>query len=112
MILYNKNQSWTPPEGYNLKSVKSEGAYLQVVFIKPISKPGWKDVYSEVIVYANDVGREVMRTEASYGRILEEEIKKPIVIPIKRSTNRWQRFCTGCYLILAGLQEMSRCHKK
>lgn len=55
MIWTDKNQSWTPPKGYALKSVTAEGAYLRL---------DYRHVLHDrqiVQVFLTDMGREIGR---------------------------------------------------
>jgi len=108
MKLLDKNQSWTPPEGYTVSAVVAVGSYLRVEFRKPLHRAGYRDARREVNVFLNDQGREVARTEENYG------IKVPKLpnVPVVVVGSRWPRFCTGWYLILSGLEEIIRCLKR
>lgn len=66
LLMVDKNQSWEPPEGYVLNSVKSMGAFLIVTFlqIRHVTDTVAETEMSEITVYLNDQGREVMRTTA------------------------------------------------
>jgi hypothetical protein len=102
MLLTDKNQSWQPPEGYQLQSVGPEGAYLCVKYSKRQDKPGWT-VANIVTVYLNDQGREVARTEAP----IQWPIPKPEIIPTPVA--RRFRIKNGFLIMMHGIQEMMRC---
>ena len=71
MILTDFNQTLHRPEGFDVMDVRGEGAYLRVEFnrTKYVDDPtdkctgqmivGW----DAVVLYLNDQGREVLRTE-------------------------------------------------
>jgi hypothetical protein len=66
MKITDINQTLKQPEGFELYDVRADGAYLRLEYNKTIyveatrTAKGWKSV----IIYLNDFGREVVRTEA------------------------------------------------
>ena len=64
MKVTDKNQTLVPPEGYTFIFVSAEGGYLRLQYQKILSnsmsvpKEEWT-----AVVYLNDQGREVLRTE-------------------------------------------------
>lgn len=107
MILHDTNKSWTPPAGYRLSSFDTRGAYIYVKYVQLFFKPGTRTALGQnvVIVYLNDQGREVARTEECerFPILSEPEPPEPV--------SRRSRFLNGFYLVLAGLQEMTKCLK-
>jgi len=65
MILYDMNQTWKAPEGYQVRSLFVEGAFLRVEYNQTRFHEGTVTPigYSVVNIYLNDQGREVARTE-------------------------------------------------
>src|ERR1700676_3038443 len=96
MVFVDKNQTLQPPVGYKCVGVVANGAYLQVIYISGVSR---------IVVYLNDMGREVGRTETAL----------PLPTPIKpkqEPISRWFRFRNGWLIVLEGLTELIRCLNK
>jgi hypothetical protein len=102
MVLLDKNQTLQPPEGYTLRAVAADGAYLRATYDKTL-RP---HVVSKVVVYLNDQGREVARSidETDYSAFAP----KPEPPPAPRRF----RFRNGFLIALQGLQEMLKCLSK
>ena len=103
MIFQDMNRSWNPPENSYFVNVVADGVYLKVKYCQATATGE-----NVVVIYVNDMGREVARSIT--------EILRP-VLPVDASIvhppiTHWARFCTGFYLTLAGLQEMIKCLKK
>ena len=58
MVIRDKNETLQQPEGYALYSVQGEGAYLRLEYRLFEYNPAR---YAAIIVYLNDMGREVAR---------------------------------------------------
>jgi hypothetical protein len=65
MIMLDKNQTWTPPKGYEFSSLVVAGGYFHVRYQKTVihTNPAELNELFTVDVYLNDQGREVLRTE-------------------------------------------------
>jgi hypothetical protein len=64
MILKDVNQTLVPPAGFDLYDVRAEGSYLRLEYNQTkydanMTAVGW----TATILYLNDQGREVLRTE-------------------------------------------------
>jgi hypothetical protein len=105
--LIDKNQSWTPPEGYLLSAVSADGSYLRIEYRKR-SLPDDQPTDQIVNIFLNDTGREVARTEDTRTYYLPRGIAVEPE-PKQKPVTRWARFCNGGYLILSGFEEMFRC---
>jgi hypothetical protein len=101
MTLKDMNQSWKQPEGYRFAGVMSQGAFLMAVFIQDRDTPLCR-AYHQIVVYVNDMGREVMRTEELSETYLP--LKPPVHAPAP--VGRWFRIKNGFLIALHGLQEM------
>lgn len=110
MILHDMNQSWKPPAGMSVISVRAEGAYLRVEYHAATTDADTKTRSEKaVVVFVNDMGREVMRTENTrrfFGPVMPSLVEKP------ESTSAWVRFKNGFFMILIGIEEMIICLKK
>lgn len=105
MKLWDKNETLQPPEGYEIVALSAEGSYLRVEYCRQLARTKKFQSYSTILVYLNDMGREVVRTED----IREEKFPEPhAVAPLTTG----MRFKNGLYLILAGINEVISCHKK
>lgn len=113
MILRDMNLSWTPPADMTLHSVRVEGGYILVKYWQPVlsTQDGAPLSEKSVVVFINEMGREVMRTETIhdwpqpvYG--LPGVAKKP------EPTSCWTRFKNGFFMMLIGIEEMIQCRKK
>ncbi len=102
MILHDKNKSWAPPNGYTLKKVVGEGAYLRITYIIH-EENGEQHVYRTLDIYVNDTGREVMRVADTVVGYTIKSTTPPV------SVSRWFRFKNGFLLALQGIQEMFKC---
>lgn len=98
MILHDMNQSWTPPVGYTFVSLHPHGGYLLASFEQLLPNHT-----NKVVVFLNEAGREVARTE------FQEWLPRVIAPP--KPVLRRSRFLNGFYLFLAGLQEMIKWRK-
>ena len=58
MIITDINQHLKPPTGYELMNVYPQGVFLKIIYEKKQDCDG-----SQIVIYLNDVGREVARTE-------------------------------------------------
>ena len=106
MIFQDMNRSWNPPENYVFTNIVVDGAYLRVEYRQKVYRTGTTKIVGEniVIVFVNDQGREVARSK--------QRVELPVLKPepeVKPPLTRWARFCTGFYLVLAGLEEMIKC---
>src|SRR6267142_7265442 len=100
VTLHDMNQSWTPPEGYWFDSISAQGAYLVVQYHQSLFVPGTRTVKSQnqVVIYLNDIGREVSRThEQKFYPVLPEPVQKT-PDPI----SSWVRFKNGFFMVLIG----------
>lgn len=97
MEIFDKNQTLQPPEDYWVHSVSADGSYLRLEYRQGLCATGTTAVIGEntVVVFLNDAGREVLRTQ-------REEVWLPSPEPV----GRWFRFRDGCLIVLGGLQEM------
>jgi hypothetical protein len=108
MILSDMNKSWKAPEGYTFQKVTARGAYLMVKYVRRQDVPGWL-VEDQIVIYVNDMGREVMRDEGL--------VSWPVPVAAVVESNptlvgRWFRIKNGWLIVLHGLQEMIKCLKK
>lgn len=108
MTLKDMNQSWIGPDGYTFHNVMSQGAYLLVTYVRRQDIPGWLNEH-HIVIYINDMGREVMRTE---GLISWPEPVAAVAESTPALVGRWFRIKNGFLIALQGLQEMSRCLKR
>lgn len=103
MIVKDFNQTLIPPPHYQPVEVRGEGSYLRLTYTKYRSdrKCTYRD---QVVIFLNDQGREVVRTEEIFTTVLQiPETPAPI--------GRWYSFREGFYTALLGLQEMGKCLK-
>jgi hypothetical protein len=112
MRFLDKNQTLEPPEGYKFRSTDVDGAYLRLTYYQSVYQTGTLLVIGEnvIVVYLNDMGREVGRSTASY------RWPQPDPLPVEAAFSRqWQfrllRFKNGFLIVLQGLQEMIKCLK-
>lgn len=108
ITLYDMNQSWAAPEGFDFVSVKPDGAYLLVTYMyhqdgDQIVRGGMRIV----TIYLESHGREVMRTVEEILDPIDEE-RKPEPPPVGARFKFWN----GFLLALLGIQEMATCLKK
>ena len=108
ITLRDMNQSWTQPEGFDFVNLEPCGGWLVATFQEHHDGDdvvrGWTVV---VKVYLQEMGREVARTT--------ETILDPVVEfqqPEKKPIPARFKFWGGWLLVLAGLEEMIKCHKK
>ena len=105
MKLWDKNETLQPPEGYDIVALSAEGSYLRVEYRRQLARTKKFQSYSTVIVYLNNIGREVARVEDT----AEEKFPEPhVVVPLTTA----MRLKNGLYLILAGINEVISCLKK
>lgn len=108
ITLYDVNQSWQAPEGFNFVGVKPKGSYLIVTFARRYECDAVVRGSLKVVkVYLETQGREVMRTV--------EEFLDPAVppkLPDSKPISVRFKFWNGFLIVLQGLQEMSKCRKK
>ena len=106
MKLWDKNETLQSPEGYEIVALSAEGAYLRVEYRRWLIRNAKFQSYSTVVIYLNDMGREVARVEDT----AEEKFPEPpvVVVPITAA----MQFKNGLYLILAGISEVMSCHKR
>lgn len=64
MKLIDKNESWLPPVGYDLSKITAEGAFLRLDYYA--SLPNSNGGEKHIVVFVNDMGREVMRAIETY----------------------------------------------
>jgi hypothetical protein len=87
MKVTDKNETLQPPKGFEAYDVRADGAYLRLEYsqTKYVPDPTDKcmgqrmDGWTTVVIYLNDQGREVLRTEV-YTRMalpLPDAIPKP-----------------------------------
>ena len=62
MNLFDKNQTLIAPEGAQISGVFAEGSFLRVSYQQTLL--GEPSRYKIIDVFLNDMGREVLRTEA------------------------------------------------
>ena len=105
MNLWDKNETLQSPEGYEIVALSAEGSYLRVEYRRELKRTSKRVVTSTVVVFLNDFGREVARTEDT----AEEKFPEPhVVVPLTTA----MRLKNGLYLILAGINEVISCRKK
>jgi hypothetical protein len=86
MILKDYNQTLVKPEGFDLYDVRADGSFLRLEYNKtkyvedPLDQQtGLRaDGWTSLVIYLNDQGREVIRTE-TYIKIASE---LPTPIPV------------------------------
>lgn len=103
MRFMDKNQTVVAPEGYTFRNVETDGAYLRLTYYQSVYKSATQDIIGEniVVIYLNNMGREVGRSVASYR--WPEPVVKIVLAPRKF------RFKNGFLIMLQGLQEMVKC---
>lgn len=101
MTFKDFNQTLVPPAGHEVTYANADGAYLVVEYRRSRAESE-----SVVTVFLNYMGREVARTENIY------PVEPPNAEVEVRPVGRWFRFKNAFYLVLAGLEEMSKCLKK
>jgi hypothetical protein len=106
-----------PSEGYQIDSVRAEGAYLRVEYkhMHPVDSDPDSFIWDREVIYLNDTGREVARTQTEVR--LPKEIRFPISQPTPESpavlsVGAWFRFKNGFLILLEGLKEMIQCRSK
>ena len=105
MIWKDMNQSWKEPEGYSLRNVRADGAYLRVEYQQAIY---WQDTttpkgYNVAVIFLTDMGREIGRMLDMVLLPLPDRAGELKVIP----PVAWRfRFWDGLLLVLEGLKEM------
>jgi hypothetical protein len=105
MRLFDKNETLQPPEGYEIVALSAEGSYLRVEYRRQVARTSKFQSWSTVVVFLNDYGREVVRTEDT----VEEKFPEPhVVAPLTAA----MQFKNGLFLILAGISEVIACLKK
>lgn len=106
-IYQDMNGSWSQPretDGYRFFSAHAQGAYLRVEFRKRFETEAPEPIREEhIVVFVNDMGREVARTihmNEYYlpGRIVSD--------PVVNKISRWTRFKNGFFLVLVGLDQI------
>lgn len=107
MKLHDKNGSWAPPDGFELQGVSPCGAYLQLTYHQKAYRPNTTQVIHThvVIVYLNDMGREVTRTQ----QLFREPVCEPETIA--KPVRPWFRFKNGFLLAVYGIWRMITCLK-
>ena len=105
MLLRDMNQNWTPPDGFVFQDVTASGAYLQVRYTQSFAAtPIFRQGQHQVVIYVNDMGREVMRTtDTLLAPPIREEEPEPLPV------GRRFRFKNGFLIVLQGLEEMIKC---
>ena len=106
MHLFDKNETLQSPEGYEIVALSAEGSYLRVEYRRQLARTKKFQSYSTIIVYLNDIGREVVRTEDT----AEEKFPEPPVVMTPLTAA--MQFKNGLFLILAGISEVISCLKK
>lgn len=84
MSLIDKNQSWTPPKDHQFIGVTARGSFLLVEF----GQWSGDDLRSQICVYVNDMGREVLRVTETFEPIPPEPATHTEPPPL----TRWQKF--------------------
>lgn len=109
MIIYDKNQTLEPPEGYLSESLVADGAYLCATYRQVVFKSGTTVVrgHNVVTIYLNDMGREVARSVAKVYRP-EPSFEPKVFVP---AAARF-RLRNGWLLISEGIREVIKCLKK
>lgn len=106
MKVLDKNETLQSPEGYEIVALSAEGSYLRVEYRRWLKRSPKFQSYSTVVVFLNDFGREVARTEDT----TEEKFPEP---PVILTPLTWSmQFKNGLFLILAGISEVMSCLKK
>lgn len=104
MLLQDMNQSWTPPAGFVFQDVTASGAYLLVNYTQSFWENPLQQGWHQVVIYVNDMGREVMRTtDTLLAPPIREEEPEPLPV------GRRFRFKNGFLICLQGIQEMIKC---
>lgn len=105
MRFLDKNQTLVSPESYLFRSAAADGAYLRLTYYQSVYKAETTTVIGEniIVIYLNDMGREVGRSVASY-RWPEPIIK---IVPAPRKF----RFRNGFLIARRGIWEMLKCLK-
>lgn len=99
MILADKNQTLVPPEGFTFRDVTVNGAYLQVLYTQSFLANPLQLGEHRVMIYLNDMGREVARS-------IDTIFAPPVKEDEPASVGRWFRLKNGFLIVLQGLQEM------
>ena len=102
MRFLDKNQTLRAPEGYVFRSADPDGAYLRLTYYQPVYSLAEERTIGEnaIVIYLNDMGREVGRSVASY--------RWPAPVVEFGPMPRKFRFKNGFLIVLQGLQEMFR----
>ena len=77
MEAFDVNRSWKAPDGYDLRGVYAEGAFLRHEYYQP--SPIGEFVFN---VFVNDMGREVTRTST---------FVPSDIIPTWKLLTRWEK---------------------
>jgi hypothetical protein len=98
------NRTLVAPEGYKFYGAVADGAFLRVEFRQPVFKPETLILIARdiVVIWLNDMGREVARTS---GRVF---IQQPVKISKPQPVARRFRIKNGFLIMLHGIQEMFR----
>lgn len=104
MIVKDFNQTLVQPFDHQLREVHGEGSYLRLVYTH-YRCDGRYSYTNQVVIFLNDQGREVARTEET----ITTAAPPPPEIPLP--VGRWYRLREGFYTALLGLQEMGKCLK-
>ena len=110
MHLFDKNETLQSPEGYEIVALSAEGSYLRVEYRRELNRKVKNGLTSSVttstvVVFLNDMGREVARTENTTEVFVPEPHED---VPITAA----MQFKNGLFLILAGISEVMSCHKR
>ena len=110
MRVIDKNETLQSPEGYEIVALSAEGSYLRVEYRRELNRKVKNGLTSSVttstvVIFLNDFGREVARTENTTEMYLPEPHEEaPLTAKMQ--------FKNGLYLILAGISEVMSCLKK
>jgi hypothetical protein len=105
MTVLDKNQTLVPPADHFLHAVGAQGAYIWLEYHTRSWRTGYDTRYGAVMIYLNDMGREVIRTQQDVDIPLPVE---PEVAPV----TRWMKFKNGFFMVLIGIEEMITCRNK
>ena len=95
MNFIDKNQTLEPPADFACYRVFAAGAFLQVEYRRQFANG--EDI---VVIFLNDMGREVGRTTVT------EYLPPPVADPIPAPVGRRYKIWNGILLILQDIQEM------
>ena len=101
MWVHDKNETLLAPGNFTLVSVRADGAYLRLEYGQKL-----EGCVRCVVIYLNDMGREVLRTTDEIFMSLVPTVTPPPVV------HPWFKFKNGFLIVLQGVQEMMTCLSK